>query len=104
MKMYRISSVEPVRYPVLSVTFDDELTGEIDLTDEIRAGSIFAPLVDEALFRSVGIARSGRSIGWNLDEAGKEIDLGADGLRIDIETQQVQHMAERYRRQRTAAE
>ena len=104
MKSYRISSVEPIRFGVLSVTFEDGLSGEIDLSADIKPGSIFEPLNDAALFGRVQIASDGRSIGWKLGELGSEIDLGADSLRIDIETQHVHQLAERYRMQRTAAE
>ena len=104
MKTYKVSSVEAVDYPVLTVTFEDGFKGEIDLSGDIRSGSIFEPLADEALFRRVGLAANGRAVGWRLDEPGHEIDLGADSLRIDIETHHVHELARRYREQRPAAE
>ncbi len=104
MKTYRITAVKPVGFPVLLVTFEDGLSGEIDLSADLTPSSIFAPLADRSLFDQVSIAPGGRSLGWNLDALGHEIDLGADSLRIDIETNHVHQLAERYRLQRTAAE
>jgi hypothetical protein len=104
MKLHRITGVEPVRYPVLQVTFDDGLSGEYDLTDIIDEGPLFAPLKDEAYFRTVSVVPSGRSFGWNLDVEGEEIDFCPDATRIKIETNIVEELAARYRRRRTAAE
>ena len=104
MKLARVTTVEAVRYPVLRVVFDDGFAGEIDLSDSIAEGEIFAPLKDPDYFRQVAIAQGGRSFGWNLDEVGEEIDLCADSARIDIETKMVSEMAERHRNRRTAAE
>ena len=104
MKTYKIAAVDAVCYPVLSVTFDDGFGGEIDLSGDIRPGSLFEPLSDRHLFGSVAVAPNGRSLGWNLGEVGREIDLGADSLRIDIETNHVRQMAKRFREQRPAAE
>ena len=63
-KTYRIKSVEVVRYPVLRVTFDDGLTSEYDLTDLIARGPVFAPLKDEAYFRTVAVGEHGHTFGW----------------------------------------
>ncbi|MCX5494331.1 DUF2442 domain-containing protein [Kaistia dalseonensis] len=104
MKSYRIVSVEPVRYPVLNVTFDDGLAGELDLTGDIDNGTLFEPLKDRSFFDKVSIGENGRAVGWNLDHVGHEIDLGADSIRIDLETRIVHELAERFRSQRTAAE
>jgi hypothetical protein len=101
---YRIKSVEAIRYPVLRVTFDDELSGEYDLTESIAIGPMFAPLKDEEYFGKVAVAQHGRSFGWNLDEAGHEIDFCPDATRILIETQIVEQLASRYRAHRPAAE
>jgi Protein of unknown function (DUF2442) len=101
---YRIKSVEAIRYPVLRITFDDGLSGEYDLSTLIDAGPIFAPLKDEAYFRTVSVAPYGHSFGWNLDEVGHEIDFCPDATRIRIETQMVEELASRYRDRRSAAE
>jgi hypothetical protein len=104
MKSYRVVSVEPVRHAVVCVTFDDGLSGEVDLNRDIETNVLFAPLADRALFDRVSVATGGRAFGWKLDDIGHEIDLGADGVRIDIEAQKVHELAERFRSHRTAAE
>jgi hypothetical protein len=96
-RLRRIKSVEVVRYPVLRVTFDDGLSGEYDLTGLIADGPVFAPLRDEAYFRTVAVGEYGHAFGWNLDDIGSEIDFGADATRIHIETQKVEELADRYR-------
>jgi hypothetical protein len=101
---YRIKSVEVVRYPVLRVTFNDGLSGEYDLTDLIEHGPVFAPLKDEAYFRTVAVGEHGHTFGWNLDDLGHEIDFCPDSTRILIETQKVEELANRYRPNRSAAE
>jgi len=100
----RISHVEVVRYPVLRVTFDDGLSAEYDLGDLIADGSVFAPLKDEAYFRTVALAPYGHSFGWNLDQEGSEIDFCPSATRIHIETRIVEDLALRYSARRTAAE
>lgn len=104
MTLYRIASVEAVRYPVLRVTFDDGLSGEYDLTHLIGQGPIFEPLKHEAYFRTVAVAPYGRSFGWNLDDEGNEIDFCPDSTRITIETRMVEELAARYRGRQAAAE
>jgi Protein of unknown function (DUF2442) len=103
MKRYRITRIDVPAYPVVRLIFDDGLTGDIDLGDDIRRGPMFAPLKDEAIFRQVALADDGRSFGWNLDEIGSEIDLGADAARADIETALVHARAERFKAQITHA-
>jgi hypothetical protein len=101
---YRIKSVEVVRYPVLRITFDDGLSGEYDLSDLIAEGQVFAALKDEAYFRTVSVGEYGHTFGWNLDDLGNEIDFCPDATRIQIETQKVEELANRYRLSRSAAE
>jgi uncharacterized protein DUF2442 len=101
---YRIKNVEVVRYPVLRVTFDDGLSGEYDLSALIATGPVFAPLKDERYFKTVAVAEHGHSFGWNLHDLGNEIDFCPDATRIQIETQKVEELAERYRLSRSAAE
>jgi hypothetical protein len=103
-RTYRIKSVEVARYPVLHVTFDDGLSGEYDLTDLIARGPVFAPLKDEAYFRTIAEGEYGHTFGWNLDEPGHEIDFCPDATRILIETQKVEELAKRRRLSRSAAE
>ena len=103
-KTYRIKSVEVVRYPVLRVTFDDGLSGEYDLTELIARGPVFAPLKDEAYFRTVAVGEHGHTFGWNLDDLGNEMDFCPDATRILIETRKAEELANRYRLSRPAAE
>ena len=104
MKTHRIVSVEAGQYPVLHITFDDGVEGDIDLSSSIQAGSIFAPLVDETFFRTVAVGEHGSTFGWRLDEPGQEIDFCPDATRIRIETQRVEELAARFRAARFAAE
>ncbi|MGQ0484889.1 MAG: DUF2442 domain-containing protein [Hyphomicrobiales bacterium] len=101
---YRIKSVEALRYPVLRVTFDDGLSGEIDFSEHIARGGVFAPLADEAFFRRVAVDEYGHTFGWNLDEIGREIDFCPDSTRIEIEAKMVSKMADDFRAHRTAAQ
>jgi hypothetical protein len=101
---YRIKSAEALRYPVLRITFDDGLSGDVDMTEQIAIGPAFARLKDEAYFAAVSVADDGRTYGWNLDEAGREIDFCPDALRIRFETERVEALADRYRARLAAAE
>lgn len=96
-RQYRIKSVEVVRYPVLRVTFDDGLSGEYDLSELIANGPMFAPLKDEAYFKTVSVGEYGHTFGWNLDDVGHEIDFCPDSTRIRIEMQKAERPASRYR-------
>jgi hypothetical protein len=97
MKSYRVTEIMVPAYPVLRLTFEDGLTGDLDLSGDIDRGPVFEPLKDEAFFRSVTLAEDGRSFGWRLDQRGHEIDIGADSSRADIETSLVRQRAARYR-------
>lgn len=101
---YRIEQVEVLRYPVMKVTFDDGLAGEYDLSDWIATDRIAQVLKDPLRFAQVEIGPEGRSFGWNLGEAGHEIDFCSDAVRIKIETDLVERMASDYAASRTAAE
>lgn len=103
MRHYRIVQIEAPRHPVVRVTFDDGLVGELDLQQYVGRGPYFAPLTDVDFFRSVSIGKNGRYFGWRLDEAGHEIDFGADSARAEIETGLVEKRAERYRHSRAQA-
>jgi hypothetical protein len=88
----------------LRITFDDGLSGEYDLSDLIEEGPAFARLKDEAYFKTVTVGEHGHTFGWNLDDLGHEIDFCPDTTRILIETQKVEKLANRYQRNRSAAE
>ncbi len=104
MKAYRIATVDMVRHPVVRVRYDDGFEEEMDFSEHIETGDLFAPLFDPALFATVTVGPSGRSFGWRLSEAGREIDLCADGVRSALEEQRVRRMADTYRQRRSAAE
>jgi hypothetical protein len=104
MKRYAITSIEAVRYPVLRLVFDDGLSGELDLSETIESGEVFARLRDPEYFKQVAVAEGGHAFGWNLDQLGHEIDFCGDSARIDIETRIVKEAAEQYRKRSTAAE
>ena len=102
--MHRLKSVQVVRYPVLHVTFDDGMTGEIDLGDDIKTKPMFAELQDQAFFGRVTLRQDGSALGWKLDRLYEEIDLSADGLRVEVETELVKQAAARYRAKLKTAE
>lgn len=93
-----------MRYPVLRITFDDGLSGDYDMTDMIAKAPLFAPLKEEAYFNAVTVGENGHTFGWSLNDPGNEIDFCPDAMRIQIETQKVEELAERYRLSRSAAE
>ncbi|MDF2601890.1 MAG: hypothetical protein K0Q54_4713 [Methylobacterium brachiatum] len=99
MKTHRIAAVEPLQYPTLRITFDDGVGGILDLSDLIADGAIFAPLKDEAFFRTVSVGEGG----WNFGALGHEIDFCPDATRIRIETQIVEDLADRYASTHAAA-
>jgi hypothetical protein len=101
---YKVRQVEAVRYPVLRITFEDGISGEIDLADQIERSHLFAPLRDASCFAQVALADGGRRFGWRLDEPGCEIDLDPDAARIAIETEAVERLAARFAAGRSAAE
>jgi Protein of unknown function (DUF2442) len=101
---YLLHSVGVKKYPVLSLTFSDGFNGEIDLSDSIKNGSMFAPLKDREFFNTVKVTDGGRVFGWRLDDLGNEIDFVAEAARIDIETSMVIASAANFRAHRTAAE
>ena len=103
MKTHRIASVQPVQYPTLRITFDDGVGGILDLSDLIADGAIFAPLKDQAYFRTVSVGEDGWTFGWNLHALGHEIDFCPDATRIRIETQIVEDLADRYASTHAAA-
>ena len=76
--MHRVVSVEPLDNYRLRVSFDDGLTGEIDLSDTIGKG-VFAALVDPAEFAKVYVGPETHTVAWP-----GEIDLCPDALYEDI--------------------
>jgi hypothetical protein len=102
--MYKLRAVEVVRYPVLRLTFEDGLAGELDFSAHTATGPAFEPLKDAAFFRTARITDDGHAFGWRLDDVSHEIDFSADAARADIELAIVKRLAAEYRTHKTAAE
>lgn len=86
------------------MTFDDGLSGGLDLSDKIERGPIFAPPRDEPFFTTVAVGAYGHTFDWNLDDMRHESDFCWDATRTDIGTARVAALADRYEPARTAAE
>ena len=63
--MIRPTGIEALAVFRIRVTFADGVEGVIDLSADVRRG-VFAPLADEAFFRTVHIGRYGQ-IAWSED-------------------------------------
>ncbi len=63
--MIRPTSVEPLSGYRIQVVYPDGVEGIIDLSADVGRG-VFAPLADEAFFRTVHIGRYGQ-IAWSED-------------------------------------
>jgi len=61
----------------LRLTYADDQTFEVDLSEWIHTSKTLATLSDKALFAQAKIGFAGRSVDWIEDE----LDLGADNLR-----------------------
>jgi hypothetical protein len=82
----RIVSCTPVIHGVLKIAWDDGYEGVVDLRPTIDRGKVFAYLRDPRNFAKVKVDEYGHSIAW-IDDAGDEIDFGADSLREKAENQ-----------------
>ena len=82
----RIVSCEPVIHGVLKIVWNDGFEGVVDLRPTIDRGGVFGYLQEPDNFRKVQVSEHGHSIGW-IDDAGDEIDFGADTLRTKAENQ-----------------
>ncbi len=89
-KLPRVATAEPVIHGVLKLVFSDGYEGVVDLRPVIAAGGVFTWLQKPKNFRSVQIEEFGHHIFW-IDNKGREIDLGAEGLRRDAEKQAELH-------------
>ncbi len=73
----RIVRAEPVRTPVLRVTFDDGVTREVDLSETVARSRWFHTLAEPATFADMEIIHGGRALQWVSGA-----DYCADALRI----------------------
>jgi hypothetical protein len=85
-KLPRIVTAEPVMHGVLKLVFANGHQGVVDLRPIIARGRIFKWLQKPTNFSKVQLEEYGHHIYW-IDDKGREIDLGADGLRRDAEKQ-----------------
>jgi hypothetical protein len=60
--MNAVSRIEYRRGWVFHIVFDDGLEGEVDFSEYLGCGPVFAPLRDEAFFRQARI--EGDTIAW----------------------------------------
>ena len=80
----RIVAVNAAKSPLVELTFADGYKATLDLQRLLDAGKVFAPLRDEAFFRTAHPGSHGASLEW-VTPAGDEIDLCADALRMEAE-------------------
>jgi hypothetical protein len=91
MKMLpRIATAEPVICGVLKLVFTDGYEGVVDLRPLISQGRVFGWLQRPKNFLKVELGDYGHHVFW-IDDKGREIDPGADGLRRDVEKQAELH-------------
>src|ERR1700683_1647369 len=64
----------------LRLTFDDGLTGDVDLSNLLDAGPVFQPLRDPRFFAQVYIDPKTRTVAWPGG-----IDLDPEGLREETD-------------------
>jgi hypothetical protein len=64
----------------LRLTFDDGLTGDVDLSNLLDAGPVFQPLRDPRFFAQVYIDPQTRTVAWPGG-----IDLDPEGLRAEAD-------------------
>ncbi len=89
-KLLRIAKAEPVLQGVLKLVFTDGYEGVVDLRPLISQGGVLEWLQKPQNFSKVQLEEYGHHVFW-VDDKGREIDLGADGLRRDAEKQAELH-------------
>ncbi|HUZ91660.1 MAG TPA: DUF2442 domain-containing protein [Methylocella sp.] len=93
-EIIRMTSVEPILYGVVKITWLDGYEAVVDLRPVIAEGDVFAFLRGSPeRFSAVKLAEFGHAICW-LDNDGDEIDFGSDSLRRRAERQaEILHLA-----------
>jgi hypothetical protein len=89
-KLHQIVAAEPVIDGVLKLVFTDGYEGVVDLRPIIAQGRVFKWLQKPKNFSKVQLEEYGHHVYW-IDDKGREIDLGADGLQRDAEKQAELH-------------
>ncbi|WP_262966130.1 DUF2442 domain-containing protein [Methylobacter psychrophilus] len=74
---FRLTAVRTLDKYQLRLTYADEQTFDVNLTDLIGTSAFLAPLKNASLFAKAKIGFAGRSVDWIEDE----LDLGSDNLR-----------------------
>jgi hypothetical protein len=64
---YFVTRVDVIDTQRLLLTFEDGTTGDVDLSDLIARGGVFAPLREPSYFRKVGVDPEGGTIIWPND-------------------------------------
>jgi hypothetical protein len=71
----------------LRLTFDDGLTGDVDLSNLLNAGPVFQPLRDPRFFAQAYIDPKTRTVAWpggiDLDPEGLREEAGKDPVKVD---------------------
>jgi hypothetical protein len=88
----RIVAAESVIHGVLKIQWDDGYAGIVDLRPVIARGRIFTYMQEPENFQKLKIGEYGHRIVW-VNDAGEEIDFGADSLRQRAEKQAELHHA-----------
>ncbi len=78
-ELRRIVSVRARPDCRVEITFDGEAPAEVDFSQVVRSGGVFAPMADPAVFAQVALADGGRAICWPGD-----IDFCADALWLEV--------------------
>ena len=73
--------------------YSDGFVGEVDFSETIERGGIFAFMGDQERFRKVQVVHYGSALLW-IDEHGDDIDFCADALRMRAEANAVKSIAE----------
>jgi hypothetical protein len=89
----RLVSAEPIGGYKLRLHYSDGFVGEVDFSETVDRGGIFAFLRNQERFKSMQIAHLGQALVW-VDDEGDDVDFCADALRMQAEANAVKSMAE----------
>lgn len=77
---YRVTAVAAVGPTTLRITFDDGLTGELDMNKHLKWIGVFAPLkADPALFAQVFVDPESKCVTWP-----GELDIDSEALHARL--------------------
>ena len=72
---YFVTSAVVLDHPRLRLTFEDGTGGEVDLSDLVARGGVFAPLSDPEYFSRVRVDPEGGTVVWP-----NEVDVAPETL------------------------